>query len=300
MTDGIVLAADGGATGTRVGVYDGRGSEIGSAQTGPSSLTLKGASAWECILSGARDVLTEASLDLDLLAEAHIGLGLAGANNNTLRRLFLSKAPPAASIRVATDAFIAVLGAHGGQPGAIVSVGTGTVGHCMAEDGTAWQSGGWGFPVDDLGGGAWIGRRAVALALQVVDRRIEDPPGGTDMYSKVLEQCGNTREDILDWLHEATATEYAALAPIVLAAADVGNEAGIAIARQAGEEIERLATALDSTRAVRLSIVGGLAQPLAKYLPRSLRDWARPPEADALAGALMLARGSAPEERLAQ
>lgn len=294
----LFVAADGGATKTRVAITDGNGMEIGRTESGPSSLTLMGASAWQAIMQAAKDILGQANLDLSALNSAHFGLGLAGANNTTLKRLFLTKAPEAASINISTDAFVAVLGAHGGNSGGVVSVGTGSVGYSLADDGSSWQSGGWGYPADDKGSGAWIGHEAVAASLKVLDGRLIDPPGGLSFYREILLCCGDRRESILDWLHEATPTDFAGLAPSVVAAAKVGHDMATDILTRAGVEIDELALALDPTRRMPMALVGGLADPLAPYLPPALSNWVRPARAGAIAGALMLARGEAPDERL--
>ena len=298
MPDALFIAADGGASTTQVALFDSHGTEIGSAESGPSSLTLKGAAAWQPILNAANRILAAADLDVAALEGAHYGIGLAGANNGMLRRLFQAKAPVAGSVRVTTDAFIAVLGAHGGGPGGIVTVGTGSVSYSIADDGSCWHSGGWGYPIDDKGSGAWIGHEALSLSLQVLDQRITDPPGGLSLFQDLLRTCGQTREEILDWLHVATSTDMASLAPTVIDAAKKDHATAIDILTRAGVEIDRLACALDHTRHIPIAIVGGLAQPLAPYLPAALTAWAKPAQASPLAGALMVARGEAPEERL--
>ncbi len=294
----LFVGVDGGATTTRVaiGAYD--GAIVGRAKTGPSSLTLMGASAWQPIMQAAADILAQVNLDPVALKSAHFGLGLAGANNETLRRLFLTKAPETGSLTITTDAFIAVLGAHGGRPGGVVSTGTGAVGYSLADDGSSWLSGGWGFPVDDKGSGAWIGHEAVGASLKVLDGRLIDPPEGLSFYRDILLTCGNRREAILDWLHSASPTEYAQLAPIVLAAADGGHSAAIDILTRAGRELDELAHALDPTRHMPMALVGGLAEKMMPYLPPAFSNWLRPPRSDAIAGALMLARGQAPDEKL--
>ena len=63
-----------------------------------------------------------------------------------LRAAFLAAAPSAAGVSLATDAHTAALGAHGGAPGAVIAVGTGSVGYRLHADGSAKLVGGWGFP----------------------------------------------------------------------------------------------------------------------------------------------------------
>ena len=215
-----------------------------------------------------------------------------------MKKLFLGKAPPVASVQIASDAYIAVLGAHGGGPGGIVSVGTGAVGYALGADGSCRQTGGWGYPVDDKGSGAWIGLEAVSQGLKVVDGRALEPAGGEAFFHNLIRQIGATRGAVLDWLYDATATQIAALAPQVIVAAGQGHGGAIEVLRQAGEELEAMALALDRQRAIPMALVGGLAQPMSHYLPRGLTDWVRPAQDTPLAGALMMARGEAPPENL--
>ncbi len=230
------------------------------------------------------------------LEDAHFGLGLAGANGAQKRAAFLAAAPNAASIHLATDAYTSVLGAHGGAPGAVVAVGTGSVGYRLFPGGEAKMSGGWGFPVGDEGSGAWIGRRALAQALRVLD---EDDVPQQGLIQAVLAHCGPGRDGILAWLHGATSTDYAALAPLVMNLAAAKEQGAVGLVLTAGFEIDRLALALDPKREAPFSLVGGLAEPLTPFLPIELGEWMRAPQGDALDGAMLLARGTAPPEQFA-
>lgn len=310
MASALFLAIDGGASTTRLALYDAAGGRLGLTMTGPTSLTLKGAAAWQTIMAGLETLCTASGTDVAaVLPRLRVGVGLAGANAATLRAAFLAAAPDVAAVHMATDSYIAALGAHGGGPGAIVIVGTGSAGYrIFADRGDRLAGdrlaggrlvGGWGFPVDDAGSGGWLGWRAIGEALQVVDGRWREPPGGTGLHQAVLDHCGRDRAALLDWLHRAPSTRYGELAPIVLRLADAGDPAAQRLAGAAGAAIERIARALDPAGQTPLALVGGLAEPLAPYLPASLAAWARPPQAEALAGALMLARGEAPAELLA-
>ena len=221
-----------------------RGGGLGLTKAGPTSLTIKGAAAWDTI--GACLATLCAGLDGGLAAalpRVRIGLGLAGANSATLRQGFLAAAPAVAAVRLATDSYIAALGAHGGAPGAIVIVGTGSAGYRIFADGTTRLVGGWGFPVDDAGSGAWLGRRAIGEVLHVVDGRWTGAPGEAPVHRAVLDHCGRTRAAVLDWLHQAPSTRYAELAPIVLRHADAGDPAARRLAGAAGAAVERIARA---------------------------------------------------------
>lgn len=294
----LYVAVDGGATSTDMALYDAAGRRLAARHIGPSSLALKGESAWRDLLPALDALLVDAGFDPGGAREGcAVGLGLAGINNETIRRGFLDAAPALADLRVATDAYIAALGAHGGRPGAVVVVGTGSVGYRIHADGWARMAGGWGFPIDDVGSGAWLGHQAILQTLRMLDGRDPETRSPTDFYRAVLDHLGGGRAVIQEWLDAAQSTTYAELAPIVLAHAAAADPHARRLALAAGAEIDRLAAALDPARAVPLALSGGLATPLQPYLPEALTDWMRPPVGDPLSGALLLVRGAAPEER---
>ena len=111
-------------------------------------------------------------------------------------------------------------------------------------------------------------------------------------------RCGSTREAMLEWLWGAEPARFAELAPLVIDCAGSGDPAALAIVTEAGREIDALAEALDPARNVPLALVGGLADPLDPFLPDRLRAWVRAPGDEPIAGALMLARGRAPDETI--
>ncbi len=59
--------------------------------------------------------------------------------------------------------------------GILVYAGTGSIAYHIAKDGSVVRSGGYGFLIDDAGGGFWIGREALKLALFRLERGIPDP-----------------------------------------------------------------------------------------------------------------------------
>ena len=80
MGEDLFIAVDGGASTTRVLVAGGDGQRA-QATGGASSLTLLGANAWGVI----RAAIAKAGVDDQRLAQARIGLGLAGANDRRQR-----------------------------------------------------------------------------------------------------------------------------------------------------------------------------------------------------------------------
>lgn len=296
MPERYFCGVDGGGSKTRVALFDDQGRRLGLTMGGPTSLTLRGAQAWDVILEALRGLCATVGLDPAEISNMHFGIGLAGVNNADQRARFVAAAPAMGALRVATDAYIAALGAHNGAAGAIVIVGTGSIGCRIDASGAARLVGGWGFPVGDEGSGAWLGRAALSQALQAAENR--NSGGVGEMHRALIERCGSTRDELMGWLLGASSTQYAALAPLVIECAGRNDTAALHLVTAAGIEIDAIAVAMDPDRAIPLSLVGGLAEPLTPHLPAALRDWMRDPHDEPIAGALMLAQGRAPDETL--
>jgi glucosamine kinase len=182
-----------------------------------------------------------------------------------------------------TDAFTTLLGAHGGEPGVIIAVGTGSVGLAWHGGQDRRLVGGWGYPSGDEGSGAWMGLRAVAHLQRTLDGRER----GAALAAALAAACGSDRRSLARWLAAAGQTAYATLAPWVLQCA-AQDPVARAIASGAGQHLLAMDRALDAERRLPLSLCGGLAGPLHPYLPPELTGRARSPRADAATGALRL------------
>ncbi|HEY5800418.1 MAG TPA: BadF/BadG/BcrA/BcrD ATPase family protein, partial [Burkholderiaceae bacterium] len=218
-------------------------------------------------------------------ARIALGLGLAGVHNRAWARQFVEANPGYGAVVLETDAYTTLLGAHGGAPGAIVAIGTGSVGEAMLTDGARREVGGWGFPAGDEAGGAWIGLRAISHLQQCLDGRQPN----SAFAQALLNFCGGTRETLFAWLAKASQTNFAQLAPIVLEYAP-RDACALALVTEAGRETAKIAQALDPSGTLPIALCGGLGLSLRPYLPAQLLARVSPPAGDAAAGALLLIR----------
>lgn len=212
-----------------------------------------------------------------------IGLGLAGVHNKQWAANFVAANPGYAAVALETDAFTTVLGAHEGRPGAIIALGTGSVGEILHVDGSRHEVGGWGFPSGDEAGGAWIGMKAINHVQQVIDGRVP----GNGFAHAVAEACGGSRDRIQVWLANATQTAFAQLARIVLQHA-AGDAVARGILEDAGRQVALIAHGLDPSGTLPIALCGGLGEPLRPYLPPALLQRIVPPKGDSAAGGLRL------------
>jgi glucosamine kinase len=195
---------------------------------------------------------------------------------------------PFRSVVYTTDAVIACLGAHGGRDGGIVITGTGSVGFAMA-NGREFRIGGYGFPISDEGSGAEIGLHAIRLALRAHDRRISDTPLMRDLMGRF----SGDAFAVVAWAERATATDFASFAPRVFQHAEEGDPVARRIVSNAARQVGAMVGRLRTLGAPRVSLLGGLAAPLSAWLEADIKQQISPPEHDAVAGALLLARRDA-------
>ena len=278
-----LIGVDGGGTGTRVRLALPDGAELAQARSGPSGLAHGIDQAWQNIGEAVAKAFAIIGVAHPGIGSAAIGLGLAGVHNKQWAAQFEAANPGYRALRLETDGFTTLMGAHGGNPGTIVAIGTGSVGQALLSDGTQREVGGWGFPAGDEASGGWIGLRAINHIEQVIDGRKSD----SAFAREVIGACGGTRNAIQVWLGSATQTSYAQLAPIVVAhAASDATARGFLV--EAAAEVAGIARALDPSGALPLALCGGLGAPLRPYLPPELLARSVTPYGDAASGALRM------------
>jgi glucosamine kinase len=286
-THKYLIGVDGGGSGTRVVLTDADGIELARATGGPSGLALGVERAWDVIEAACLRAFETAGLSFEWSACA-LGCGLAGVNHAGWLAQFHATAPDGCALAVESDALTTLLGAHGGEPGVVVALGTGSIAASLDAGGQVRIAGGYGFPSGDEASGAWLGLRAVTHLQQVLDGRAP----ADDWSAALLERTDATdRDSLVVWLCAANQTGYATLAPTVFAHAN--HPFAARLLEQAGREIEKMVSALDPDHALPVALCGGLAAPLEPFVPEKLRSRLRQPLADSAAGALQLARQAA-------
>jgi glucosamine kinase len=95
---------------------------------------------------------------------------------------------------------------------------------------------------------------------------------------------------LVAWAEQATATQYASLAPVALSYAEGGDPFAEEIVAEGARHVDVLIRSLVEFGAPRISLLGGLASRLVEWLSPDVLHFLSPPEGDAVAGALLLAR----------
>lgn len=279
----FLIGVDGGGTGTRVRIVRAKSSEeIARGTSGPSALILGIDKAWAAVMQAIDNAFAEAAIPRPELRKMALGLGLAGVHTKQWAAEFVNKDPGFGSIVLETDAFTTLLGAHGGKPGGIIAIGTGSVGEVLLPTGERREVCGWGFPTDE-GSGSWMGLRAMNHIQHVLDGRAPS----NEFARAVIDFCGGDRDGVFAWLARSNQTTYAQLAPLVIAYAG-SNSVANSLMIEAGRELAKFAEALDPSGQLPIALCGGLSTPLRAYFPESMSGRITEPQADAAAGALLL------------
>ncbi|HEX3429838.1 MAG TPA: BadF/BadG/BcrA/BcrD ATPase family protein [Rhizomicrobium sp.] len=292
ITDPLFIGVDGGGSGCRARIADGEGHHLGAGHSAPAAVRLGIERAMAAVLAAARAASADAGLPGDALRAMHAVVGLAGIGRKSVLEQLKARPHPFRSVVYVNDATIACIGAHGGRDGGIVIVGTGSVG-LARKDGCEIRVGGYGFPVSDEGSGADLGLRAIRCSLRSCDGRL--PP--TDLTRAVMARFANDPFEFVAWADQATATDYAHLAPLVMGHAESGDPVAREIAINTAREIDSLARRLVGRGVSRIALVGGVARRMEPWLADDVRRVLVSAEGDGVDGALILARHLLEKER---
>ena len=281
----LYIGVDGGGTRCRARLEDERGAALGEGGSGPATTRIGIDKAWRSIMRACTAAAEQAGLQPKDFARMHAGIGLAGFGRRGAEAALMEIAHPFASVRFISDGLAACLGAHGGADGAIVIVGTGSIGVGLI-GGRELRYGGYGFPISDQGSGADIGLQAIRLALLAADGRGETSP----LLEEVLGAFDQDAYQVVAWSEQASATDYAAFAPMVLRHAMAGDPIGRRIVERAADAIGDLLDLFLRQGIDQLSLVGGLSDAMIAWLTPDLRDRLKSPGGNAVSGALLVAR----------
>jgi N-acetylglucosamine kinase-like BadF-type ATPase len=140
----------------------------------------------------------------------------------------------AVEILVDNDAVIALYSGTWGEPGIVQIAGTGSITFAENDEGNRGRAGGWGYLISDEGSGYSLGREGLAAVF-----RAHDGTGNpTELTPLVLKhfQVG-TVPDLISSIYQEQARErIAGVSRLVTEAADLGDEAALAIVNRAAEE----------------------------------------------------------------
>jgi glucosamine kinase len=287
----LYLGIDAGGTHTRARLVSDADEILGTGEAGAANTPAGLPQALRSIEDAYSAAISAAGLSDSEVSSIYAGIGVAGLNRRGYLDGLKAHPFPFKATAFASDAAIANLGAHQGEDGAIVAVGTGSVGFARVGE-KIFTIGGYGFPASDEGSGAELGLRAIRRALWARDGRIPQTP----MTLEVLDHFHGSAGEIVDWTSHARPTDYASFAPMVLDHAMQGEPNAELIVQEAAKRIEAIIRTLLERGSPYCCLMGGLGERMEEWLAPSIRTRLRPPLGDALDGAILLARTRATEK----
>lgn len=286
------LGVDAGGTSCRVRLETVNGQVLGEGNSGPATIRLGGEASAASIMAATRKALVAGGLDETILSDTLACVGIASSEIPGSKEDLTENLQPFGLVSpiVISDAHTACVGAHAGADGGIVIAGTGAIGYGLV-GGHIRRVGGHGFPAGDEGSGAFIGLRAVQLALNAADGLI----ASTDLSDELYSALGGTSVKVADWLATANATHFAALAPIIV---KTDTDQSRAILREAAEKIGHLVLGLNRKGVERIALIGGIAGVVKQYLPDAAHSVLVEPIGSPVDGAIEMCRQSAGTSRI--
>lgn len=278
------LGIDAGGSRCKARLANLNGDIIGRAETGPANARIGLDKLKLALVGAAEKALADARLEKEELSKISAGLGIAGISRPGVRELVEAMELPFAKRKIDTDAAVASIGAHNGKDGAVLILGTGSIGFIRVGD-KETTIGGYGFPISDEGSGAALGLSAMRHALRALDGRTKPTP----LSAAVTEQFGHDTTRVIAWMDSATPRDYAAFAPMVLDYAEKNDEIARSIVEDAAKHVERFIETIFAKGAPRCALAGGVAPRLTPWLRERTTTRLCEAMGDPLDGALILA-----------
>ncbi len=308
----LLLGVDGGGTKCRMRLADKNLNTLGEVITNnPVNLQLRnGQAAYDSIMEAVPQVYAQAGIDVDMAKKTHACFGMAGARLHSARKDFAARKFPFASVQVLDDVDIARAGAHEGEDGAILIIGTGSAGFGSV-GGKKLQIGGWGFLIGDAMSGAILGRELLRHSVLAHEGIVPDSP----LTRAVMDRFDGDPAHMMAWSFDnpdaladaqmddvlqgqplpnfskhARPTDYGKFAPMIFDYLEQGDEVAIRLMAFEMDAIDGYVTWFTSRGVKALALVGGLGQRLHPIIKEKYGDIIVLPKAGALHGALLLAR----------
>ncbi|WP_148610492.1 BadF/BadG/BcrA/BcrD ATPase family protein [Aeromonas sobria] len=276
------VGVDGGGTHTRARIRDRAGKLLGEGRSAGSNLELGIAHAHANVLAAIASARITAGLGIECEQQMGVGLALASAELADCYHAMLAMPFPFASVKLTSDALGACLGAFGGREGAILIAGTGSAG-LVYQEGHIRTCSGRGFPISDIGSGAWLGLRAIQQSLLCHDGIL--PP--STLAVRLLDRFKRDQAEVVRWAARAIPADYGHFAPWVFDAASDGDELANQLLDETCEQLRILLEGMTQLGARQIALLGGIGTRLA---PRLGQLNLIPPQADALDGAILFAQ----------
>jgi N-acetylglucosamine kinase-like BadF-type ATPase len=257
----IWIGIDGGGSNLRIVAVDDTLKTLAQATRGTANPSAIGRDASAALM---QDALREVLAIVPVASVAGVGIGVAGASAvyaEDWLRAVIGAVLPDTPVAPSSDNEIALVGAHGERRGVLLLAGTGSVAFGVNDAGEALQTGGWGYLLGDEGSGYWLGNQALRAVTLWHDGIALDAAA---LAAHTLAHLGmSSATDAITWVYRQPppTRDIAALASVVLEAADAGDAYGNAIIEQGAAALVLLSDTIIARlhmTAPRIAFAGGL------------------------------------------
>ncbi len=239
----LVIGIDGGQTSTKCVLMSFDGRMLGQG-SGAGLVHLSAKSAPDVFTRALAECVSSAFEAAGIIQQRQpieaMTLALTGVERDTpeahLAEQLARQVIQAKHIHVCSDADAALFGAHGGKPGIIAIIGTGS--HIMGTNanGDIARAGGWGWLLGDEGSALWLGKSGLASALRALDG-VSEPT----LLEALMREHFNiaTLRDVKRLVYDSSfgAKGFAALATVVSSAAAQNDGVALDLIAQAGRDL---------------------------------------------------------------
>jgi len=309
----LFLGVDGGGTKCRMRLASESLEPLAEAVVAaPSNLQVRnGDAAYSAVNDLIAEVFDKAGLDPEQDGKrTYACFGMAGGRMKSARESFVRREFPLARLSVFDDIDIARAGAHEGEDGAVLNIGTGSAGLGVM-NGERHQVGGWGFLVGDTMAGAILGRELLRKAL----RAHEHLEPGSPLTEAVMAEFDNDGDTMMSWsfnnpdayaemeeLHKdglspapsgpvpARPADYGRFVPLFFEYYDKGDPVAAELMAFELQAVDQYVHWFMARGAKAIAIVGGFGERLFDILVDRYGDVIVRPKSAPLQGAVILAK----------
>lgn len=232
-----VLGLDGGGSHTQCVILDQSGREIDRGVGGASNHQSVGVDAAKRAIEETMEKALHEAGNPTISAACWGMAGLDRPEDEKIIQQIAEQLLPQIQVKVVHDSTIALAGGTGGkQFGVVIISGTGSIVVGYHSSGRIERASGWGHLLGDEGSGYYIALQGLNAATRAFDSRDSE----TSLVEGFIAEAGeDSFENLVSriYLEDWSAPEVAALAPIVLSAAEKGDSVALEIVDRAAQEL---------------------------------------------------------------
>jgi N-acetylglucosamine kinase-like BadF-type ATPase len=255
-----VLAIDGGASTAKWCVQNQEGKTLIYQTTGPLSGHIFNSESRKQSETILRNICNKAH---KIAPISKVVAGISGLDSKSHQanwiRGVIEKSLNTKDILISDDLFFVFLGLSSPGEGLLVYAGTGCIAYHLTKDYNVIRANGYGYLIDDCGGGFWIGQQALKQWLRSMETH---QPTTSALDERLVKKFGSRDWNIVrEKVYKGGRETVASVTKEVRFAANVGDPNALKIFHEAGIEIGKLANrlfAMTELKETEMHLIGGV------------------------------------------